>query len=253
MREHISALQEQVNALWDNVNELRNRQDVFPQSDSIYASDLNGRPVNTSVSISRTLPPLISPKRPAQKPVPQFHGPTSSTYGFDVARSSLRTMGISQNPADDGGMSRDRSRPPSPMPLSAPHSTKDPIWSVDQNEAIRLCKLYDEECHIMYPILNMEKLFTHINMLYTFIGAAVRSGFVPAGLPGEDALDDDQTTILKLVLACALVIEGQGHSDLGQKLFNSAKLATDLSLVGPLNLKSIILIVLTVQHIPLPN
>ena len=55
---------------------------------------------------------------------------------------------------------------------------------------MRLVRLYDEECHIMYPVTDIERLFRHIDSLYTFMSAALRSGFAQVGLPGEDAMDD---------------------------------------------------------------
>ncbi|KAL8243780.1 hypothetical protein R6Q59_010038 [Mikania micrantha] len=248
MREQIATLQDQVNDLYTNINDLRSRQDLPSQGDLLFPPESN----SGSISMSRTLPPLMSPKKPQQKPLPQFHGPTSSTYGFDVARSSLQTMGISHNNGEDGLVSRERSRAASPMqhtPMSASaHPSKDPIWLIDHNEALRLVRLYEEEIHIMYPIFDLDKLIKHLNLLYSFIGAAIRSGFAQNDLPGEDSLDDDQTTILKMVLACALIVEGSGRSDLGQRMFESAKLATDLVLVGPLSLKAIILIVVTASY-----
>lgn len=251
MREQITSLQDQVNDLYTSLNELRGRQDLLPQSDLLYPPEPNGR--SLSMSMSRTLPPLISSKRPQQQSLPQFHGPTSSTYGFDVARSSLQNMGITQPQPDDGQLSQERSRAASPAQVAAPplpsHPSKDPIWLIDQAEAVRLVRIYEEEIHIMYPILDLDKLLKHVDLLYSFIGAAIRTGFAQNHIPGTDAIDDDQTTVLKLVLACALIVEGSGQSELGQKLFDSAKLATDLVLVGPLSLKAIILLVLTVRDI----
>lgn len=200
------------------------------------------------MTVSRTLPPLMSPKRQRpQRTLPQFHGPTSSIYGLDVAKSSLSNMGITSTPEIDGQMSRDRSQAASPVHL-APHPSKDPIWLLDRNEAARLVRLYDEECHIMYPVTDIDRLLRHIDSLYTFMSAALRSGFAQVGLPGEDAMDDEITTQLKLILACALIIDGHGQHPLGQKLYESAKKAVDLVIVGPLSLKAVVLIVLTATY-----
>lgn len=241
MQEQIATLQDQVADLYNTINELRAQSSLGPHNDQFFSHPDR----RTSMATTRTLPPLVSPRvRPPQRPLPQFHGPTSSIYGFDVAKSSLSTMGITQPPEPEGQMSRDRSQAASPVHL-APHPTKDPIWLIEQQDAVRLVKLFDEECHIMYPVLELDKLYNHIQILYNFIGAALRSGFGQPGLPGEDAIDDDMTTVLKLVLACALIIEGHGQHELGQKLYDSAKKAVDLVIVGPLNIKSVILIILT--------
>jgi len=248
VQDQIAALQNQVADLYSTTNDLRAQLQFFQsqfqsqQNDSAYPP-LERQP--SSMAVSRTLPPLLSPRvKEHQRPLPRFHGPTSSVYGFDVAKSSLSNMGITQQPDTDGLVSRNMSRAASPVHL-APHPNKDPIWLLDQQEAVRLVRLYDEECHIMYPVLDMEKLIAHIHGLYSFVGAALRSGFAQPALPGEDALDDEMTTQLKIVLACALIIEGHGQHELGQKLYDSAKKAVDLVIVGPLSLKAVVLIILT--------
>jgi len=250
MREHIGTLQEQVNELYVQLNELRSRQDgAMVSSDPGY----NEVPVRSmSMSMSRTLPPLMPPDKPPQRVMPKFHGPTSSTYGFDVARSSLQTMGItSNNNLDDGIMSRERSRAASPFSLVAmPHPSKDPLWLIDHGEAMRLCGVYEEEIGIMYPVLDVDKVVKHLSMLYQFIGAALRTGLAQPSLHGADALDDEESTMAKMVLAITLVIEGNGRSELGQRLFDSAKTAIDLKVVGPVDLRSVIFIVLTVSQSP---
>jgi len=252
MRDQITSLQEQVNDLYTNLSELRLRQDGFstlPSSESLYPNDNGGRSI--SISMSRTLPPLgPSPVRAPPKPLPQFHGPTSSTYGFDVAKSTLQTMGITQGLGqDDGFISRDRSANASPFPSNTSaqaHPSKDPLWLLEQSEAIRLCRVYDEEIGIMYPHIDMEKIAKHLNLLYTFIGAALRTGFGQPTLSGADAIEDEDTTVLKLVLAITLLLEGNGKSELGQRFFDSTRQAVNLKIVGALDVVAVNLIVLTV-------
>jgi Fungal specific transcription factor domain/Fungal Zn(2)-Cys(6) binuclear cluster domain len=245
MRDHISALQDQVNELFAQLNDLRARQDggLPPAPDPIFHHDGPGR----SLSASRTLPPLVSPKRPSQRVLPQFHGPTSSAYGFDVAKSSLQTMGITNNMLDEGLMSRDRSRAASPLPAS-PHSNKDPLWLIDAAEVGRLCRIYEEEIGIMYPVVDIERVQKHASGLYKFIGASLRSGFGNPSLPGSDAFDDEDTVVLKMVLAITLVVEGSGRSELGERFFESAKPAVDLRLVTNTGVLSVALLVLTATY-----
>ena len=246
MRDHIAALQEQVNDLYTSLNELRSRSDAIYSApiDPHFSQDGSSR--SMSMSVSRTLPPLISPKRPPPKALPQFHGPTSTVYGLDVAKSSLQTMGITQNTVDEGLMSRE-SRGASPvMPLLA-HPTKDPLWLVDHAEVVRLLRVYEEEIGIMYPVVDIDKVLKQANSLYKFIGASLRTGFGQPSLPGADTFDDEETTVLKMILAITLTVEGHGRSELGQRFFDAAKPATDLKLVTALDVKSVVLTVLTVS------
>jgi hypothetical protein len=246
MRETISALQDQVNDLYASLNELRNRGDLLSYSSHIdpqFSQDGHAR----SLSMSRTLPPLISPKRSQNKVLPPFHGPTSTLYGLDVAKSSLQTMGITHTAPDDGPLSRERSRAASPVVAQIAHPTKDPLWLIDHAEVVRLCRVYEEEIGIMYPIVNIDKMLKHAGSLYTFIQASLRSGFGDPRLPGADTFDDEETTVLKMVLSVTLTVEGHGRSDLGKRFFDAAKPATDLKLVTAVDLKSVVLTVMTVR------
>src|SRR5947207_1997094 len=90
MRSHILSLQEQVDNLYANLNSLREqRHDSYPSIERAYSHE-GARSGPVSVSNARTLPPLR--KASEQRSLPQFLGPTSSAYGFDVAKSSLQTM-----------------------------------------------------------------------------------------------------------------------------------------------------------------
>ena len=243
MQNQISALQDQVNELYTQLNELRSGQNgaLPPAPDPVFHHDSHGR----SLSASRTLPPLVSPHRPSQRVLPQFHGPTSSIYGFDVAKSSLQTMGITNNAVDEGLVSRDRSRAPSPRFSATPHPTKDPLWLLDLAEVERLIHVYEEEMGIMYPVVDFSRVQKHAKGLYKFIGASLRSGFGNPNMPGADAFEDEDTVVLKMILGITLVVEGGGRSDLGQRFFDSAKPAVDLKLVTNTGMLSVVLLVLT--------
>lgn len=247
MREHIAALQEQVNELYTSLNELRSRTDAaFSASvDPHFAPE--GPHRSMSMSVSRTLPPLISSNKPPPRALPQFHGPTSTVYGLDVAKSSLQTMGITHTAPEDGLISRERSRAASPVQMLPAHPAKDPLWLIDLAEVTRILHVYEEEIGIMYPVVDIERLLKHATSLYKFIAASLRTGYGQPSLPGADTFDDEETTVLKMVLACTLVVEGHGRSELGQRFFDATKSAVDLKLVTAIDLKSVILTVLTVR------
>jgi hypothetical protein len=42
---------------------------------------------------------------------------------------------------------------------------------------MRLCKVYEEEVGIMYPVVDITKVISQANLLYTFMEAATRTGF----------------------------------------------------------------------------
>jgi hypothetical protein len=154
---------------------------------------------------------------------------------------------------DDGILTRDatpRASPPKHkvmMPERSMHADKDPIWSVSKQEAVRLVHVWHEEMGVMYPILEVPRLLRYTEMLFTFVEAAARSGLMQGALPGSDAMMDDQISVLKLVLAVTLVLEGGGKDPLGEQLFANVHTIVDKSLSEPVSLHGITLLVLTVS------
>ena len=164
--------------------------------------------------------------------------------------------------ADEGGPNEDdHTSIGSPRQLHAPlammtvHPNKDPIWRIGKEEALRLCRVYEEEMGIMYPMLDMEKTLAQANMLFTFTEAAARSGLMDPNRSGPDKLRNNDVNILKMVLATALLIEGEGQSDLGRDLFLSVREAFENRLSSPVEVKGLILLVLVVcqSGFPLRN
>lgn len=250
MKDQIANLQDQVNGLFSNLSDLRTQQQ---QSASIDPSNLDALSRDGSQSVFAPLQQPASVRPRARQP--RFQGPTSSAFNFDVARSSLQNMGITA-PAEDA-IADDLTtahvtpagsplHPPLPLPptqlaptMSAIHPSKDPIWSIKRGEALRLCRVYEEEIGIMYPLVDIEKVTQQINLLYAFMEAAVRTGFAQRGLPGSDGLQDDNTNILKIILATTLVVEGSGQSEIGQRLYLSMKPVIESKVWEPLDIRTI--------------
>jgi hypothetical protein len=221
MTDQITTLQEQVNSLFTNLNDLRTQRSAFESPGFEHLSRDGSQSVYTPMQAGLA--------KPRARP-PRFHGPTSSAFNFDVAKSSLQNMGIT--PAEDGIPDDLTTAHVSPAGSPAPnlgqllpitHPTKDPIWTIPREEAMRLCKVYEEEIGIMYPVVDIAKVTTQANLLYTFIEAATRTGFAQRGFPGCDGLHDESSIILKLILATTLVVEGGGQSELGQRLYLDVK------------------------------
>lgn len=244
MKQQITTLQEQVNTLFTNLNDLRIQKPSIPSPSFDAYSHHDSQSVFTPMHLG---PPSSS--RP-----PRFHGPTSSAFNFDVARSSLQTMGIA--PVEDGvgdDMTTVHVTPtgsPShiaPMASSTVHPTKDPIWAIRREEVLRLLSVYEEEIGIMYPFVDIKKVSDQANLLYTFMEAAIRTGFAQRGFPGSDGLLDDNTNLLKMILAITLVVEGNGQSGLGHRLFMSVKPVVESKLWEPLDINTIKLYAMVVR------
>ncbi|EHL03198.1 putative Uncharacterized transcriptional regulatory protein [Glarea lozoyensis 74030] len=95
---------------------------------------------------------------------------------------------------------------------------------------IRLCRVYEEEMGIMYPVVDIEKVIIHGTNLYTFTEAARRNGFSNDNT--AKGLTDEGTSALKMVLACSTLTEGNGRSEVAYRLFESVREAADRILHG---------------------
>ena len=250
MSAHISSLQQQVDELFHNLTTLRTQVDV--QSNGSIGTPFTGQDYQSTPMLPQSA--SHSRARSLGKH-PRFHGPTSSAFNLGVARSSLKTMGITagEEGEDEGGATNDatpRHSPPmsnATLALKQMHIDKDPIWSISKHEALRLVHVWHEEMCVMYPILDMDKLLGYTEMLFSFVEAAARSGLMQGGLPGADAIMDDRTSVLKLVLAITLILEGKGKDPLGEKLFENVHKVVERSLSEPVSLQGITLLVLTVS------
>lgn len=274
MSDHVGSLQEQVNSLYHDLNNLRaqlgasmpmhpaQQSQQTPIDPTLQSPFHRPSYPGTQVAPGAPLAPM-SPATTRQKShsqsgqQPTFRGPTSSDFNFGVAKSSLQTMGITgitnhngEEPASGGPDTREQTpegAPPARQIRQDWHSDKDPIWSVTKDEAVRLCRVYEDEMGLMYPVLDIDKVIAYTQKLYRFMEAAHRSGLMQQGLPGADAIDDEDTNILKMVIAVALTVEGSGRSDLGTRMFEYVHPAIENLLLGNVGTKGIRLLILTVS------
>jgi hypothetical protein len=155
-------------------------------------------------------------------------------------------MGITSQADKGEGAVDPEISPESPRPMASQlevaaagiHPNKDPIWAISKEEALRLCQVYEDEIGLMYPVLNIHTVVTYASKLYRFMDAARRSGLLQHTDPGTDNLDDEDTNILKLVLAAAMTVEASGRSDMGLRLFESVQPAIDRVVLGSVTKKS---------------
>jgi hypothetical protein len=193
------------------------------------------------------LPAQRSLRRVSKRETP-FQGPTTSAFSFDLAKSSLQQRGIvERNEGGDGG---DMTQEPSPLASpSAPHrdldirQAVDPLWALPKPEALRLCRVYEEEMGIMNPVLDLSELLDQVELLYGTMNHSVDPG---AQLRQRKALDREDIYILRLVFACALTAEASGRSEQAIALFDSVRDVQDNCVWGPPEIKSIIFLMLVV-------
>jgi hypothetical protein len=252
---HITTLQSQVDQLYSNLNALRAQVDNGTAGLGLDASPYSQHSYSRSLSIPSAGGALGSHRQPPTPKHPKFRGPTSAVFNLGVAKSSLQNMGItgSEEGLDEGITTHDETPSTSPPPGQAflaktpLHASKDAIWSLSKEETIRLVRVWQDEMGTMYPIVDIDRLIRHANLLFTFMDAARRSGLMEPGLPGADAIYDDQTVLLKLIVSIALTLEASGKSDLGRKMWECVKTNVEAHQFSSPDLKSLQMLALAVS------
>jgi hypothetical protein len=253
MNAQIRSLQEQVDRLYANLDALRSRSD----HGGFNAAQDQGRypsapPSEASHShFQYPPPPVLSP---CPKLPPFRGGPTSSASAFDVAKSSLQTMGIAQPEYDIEEVHRQQNKSiyGSPVQLGRSlnglpiHPLKDPLWSMSRGEVVRLCRVFDDDVGMMHPILDIEKTISRASKLFDYIESAARTGMLSKEFESGEVFYDEESNILKMVLASALTLEGNGESELGAKFFENVRGTSQSRLWEPVTLNGLILLAVMV-------
>ncbi|KAJ5948073.1 hypothetical protein N7466_001088 [Penicillium verhagenii] len=265
-RQHIECVYVE-NAPQESLGDQENFDRLFDQmrsmQDQITSLSAAVRSVTHSDAspLTGSRPSVMGPAPGSYAPVPSqrslrrvsavretaFQGPTTSAFSFDLAKSSLQQRGIvERNEAGDGG---DVTQEPSPLASpSAPNrqlevqQAVDPLWTLSKEEALRLCEVYEEEMGVMYPVLELSELLDQVSQLYG--GLMDGNMYRGTSIDGRKALDREDVSILRLVLACALTAEASGHSEQATALFDSVREVQDNCVWGPPKIKNIIFLTL---------
>lgn len=201
----------------------------------------------TAPAANMAIDPELSTRNKTTPQRSRFQGPTSPAFSLGMAQNTLRQMGIGfAQPAEQGLSGGDSMQNQSETTSRALHSTKDPIWAVKKDEALRLCRVFEDENGLLYPFLDMQHVMRHATMLFKFIDSFAKT-VVLKDRPGADDMQDEDTDVLKLVMAIAMVTEGGGQSDLGRRLFHYVNKDINKRLLGSVGLKDIQILTLKVR------
>ncbi|KAL8975070.1 MAG: hypothetical protein Q9197_000706 [Variospora fuerteventurae] len=251
MNQTIQGLQDQVQRLYADLSAVRNPSDSstspypnpssYPQQPSLLQTPPDG-------PYHATQPPA-APSRVRHR---RFQGPTSSAFSIDVANSSLQTMGLAATSLTEvEGHDYEELASTTPQQRQAsdvsPGFIKDPIWSIGKEEAIRLCRVYEEEIGIMYPMLDIEHVIDHSVKMFTSTPAATEPRSVDRPQLNASGLDSSDCDVLRMVLATALFLEGGGQSELGSILFDAVRPACESKLGEPPDIGGLRLLVIMAQ------
>ncbi|ROW01361.1 hypothetical protein VMCG_05845 [Cytospora schulzeri] len=237
MSDTVTRLQEQVDTLFQNMNTLRQETlRLAPIQDRVLplptAASVTPSPSNTMSSMHKPdLPPFRAPLL--------FRGPTSASFTVDVAKNTLHNMGYANaEGAEENGIAMEETSGTSPLPSrpsvsETPRSgPQDPLWDFDGDEMIRLCRFHEEEVGIMYPVVNINDVMNHANLLANWMESAKKHGFTAAGVSLDEGFNDIKTLTLKIIMCCALVVEEHGYSAKAIRLWDSIQPIADKMLMS---------------------
>lgn len=243
LTDNVSDLQEQNKDMQEQINALQLKMAALLQQETPRLAPLNDRVLSHATTTPHSGPspsPSTSsahrPDIPSFNSAAQFRGPTSVTAQVNVARNTLHNvMGYSgaEEHEDSGNMMMgDEAMVLSPAVSSpfrdTPRRSADPLWDFDKDEMIRLCKFHEEEVGIMYPVVNIQDVITHANFLCSFMESARKSGLAAPQYGGQDeGISTIKTLELKIIMCCALVVEGHGSSEKADRMWNSIQPIAD--------------------------
>ena len=251
MSQHLQSLQEQVDGLYTNLASAHHKVDAHSASP---AAPLDPQIAYQSQGLSDEVP--IKSRR-----TPQFSGPTTTAYDFNVANNSLQSMGINHSGygtedthhGHEVVMASTGSPQISNIQQQNVNPVKDPLVSLSQDEVLRLCSLYDEEIASSAPMIDMNEVINKAKTLCTFIDSMRKVGFLQKGIEQGESFSDDETLILKMILATALTVQHGGQTDISRALFENVRRITNLQdrLGNPASIKYLQLLTITVRSLVL--
>ncbi|KAI9151638.1 Transcriptional activator acu-15 [Paramyrothecium foliicola] len=213
----------QLSRMQDEINWLSQTVKIL-QTDTTRPAPLSERAITAASSVITRSPSqgTVNMPRPetSHHRHGSFRGPTSLAFNLDVANSTIANMGYrlaiepeeQTQPSDDN----DNLLPPGQF---------DPLLEFDKDELVRLCRLHEDEVGIMYPVLDIQTVISHAKNLSAYIES------LGSQRPREP-INDEKTLQLKMVLCCALVVDGHGHSEKAEKLYRSMETVINRKLMS---------------------
>ncbi|KAH7319687.1 hypothetical protein B0I35DRAFT_450800 [Stachybotrys elegans] len=212
---------DQIHRLHEEVGILSQAVRSLQQSDQ---SRLPGdRPFSGTMSAMAPSPSQSSPslqRVDSQPMASQFRGRTSAAFNLNVANSTITTMGYKvANDGDENGQGSDEAD------VQVASESHDPLLDFDKDEMVRLCRLHEEEIGIMYPVIGIQTVIAHAKNLASYLSTVRNQRPLKS-------INDEKTLQLKMVMCCALVVEGHGQSDKAAQLYASMETVVNRMLMS---------------------
>jgi hypothetical protein len=217
---------------------------------------------------------------PEPRPLPPFHGPTSSHFLISLADLWLNQRGDQNithsqrephlaeyeilSTLDDDVVEVEEGCKEKYLEANNPvhrHEDKsvlteigtklslDPLQELNSDEAIQLIRQYDDFIGAQYPFIDTEVLIQQTKELYMLLQTSSSTNLGSANTL-VISMDITNIHILKMVLAVTLVSEGTDRKTLGYSLFKSLQnTVLGKMFEGATNTKNLVLVTLVVRTI----
>jgi hypothetical protein len=120
------------------------------------------------------------------------------------------------------------------------------LQGIGEEEAVRLAQVYEEILGALHPIIDFKVLHSHIQDIFSTLEGGTDTNLVSS--VGEANLN-----ILVLILAIALLSEGEANRLLSAKLFSSVRYALDYRIhANNIDISGQILMLLAVRSESVP-
>jgi hypothetical protein len=222
---------------------------------NMHSLDTNTSPVSHSEPRShlRAGAHNVSLLDASSPPLPPFSGPTSSNFSFDIAKNLLkRVQGSEESTVQDN-------EPDESTAMDEELAIKDNIalktgfreslellQGIGEEEAVRLAQVYEDILGALHPIIDFKVLHSHIQDIFSTLEGGTDTNLVSS--VGEANLN-----ILVLILAIALLSEGEANRLLSAKLFSSVRYALDYRIhANNIDISGQILMLLAVRSESVP-
>jgi hypothetical protein len=206
-----------------------------PQPGSLGARDSSMQP---SVTIE---PETISP---------EYHGPTSSEFTFEVANESLIELGVGCSISNSNQSSKSLSFPAifrnqtADTTLLRNFLARDPLWVVTRSDALRYIDTYHNTVGAMYPATDGSCLAPKVQLLFDALDVARGRRYQGGFGSLIELMFSVDTKIIKILLAIGMVSDlGVAGTDAAVKLVQSVLDSSDDSLMNAEGLSGVQILV----------
>ena len=191
---------------------------------------------------------------------PEYHGPTSSEFTFEVANESLTELGVGCSITSSNPSTRFLSSPSSFRNQTTDKTlfrrlvSRDPLWAVKRSDAQKYIDAYHNTVGAMYPVIDRPHLIAKVQLLFDALDAARGPRYQGGFGHLVELMYKIDTQIIKIQLAVGMITtRGVTGTETAIELVQSVLDSSDDSLMNTEGLSGVQILVSIVSPLPAPS